>query len=252
MKNEDSVLYVVIPAYNEEANIEQCINDWYPIVSRHSGNGKSRLVIINDGSKDSTYEVMKKLAEELPLFTPLTKTNGGHGHTVLYGYQYAIDNGADYIFQTDSDGQTNPEEFEAFWDFASDFDAVIGNRTVRGDGNDRKFVENTVCFFLKCIFGIKVDDANAPFRLMKASLVDKYIWKIPEDFNIPNIMFTTYFVYLHEKVKFIPISFKPRQGGKNSINVKKIVEIGWKAVGDFRRLRREIDKTKSTAGGDGE
>jgi len=60
---------------------------------------------------------------------------------------------------------------------------------------------------------------------MKASLVDKYIRKLLEDFNIPNIMFTTYFVYYHEKVKFIPITFKPRQGGTNSINIKKIVKI---------------------------
>ena len=48
-------LYVIIPAYNEGMNIEQCIDDWYPIVERHNGNGESRLVIINDGSKDNTY-----------------------------------------------------------------------------------------------------------------------------------------------------------------------------------------------------
>ena len=51
-------LYVIIPAYNEGMNIEQCIDDWYPIVERHNGNGESRLVIINDGSKDNTYEIM--------------------------------------------------------------------------------------------------------------------------------------------------------------------------------------------------
>ena len=77
----------------------------------------------------------------------------------------------DYIFQTDSDGQTNPAEFEQFWAVKEEYDAVIGNRVVRGDGKDRKFVENTVCFLLRLIFGVKVKDANAPFRLMKASLV---------------------------------------------------------------------------------
>lgn len=41
-------LYVIIPAYNEGMNIEQCIDDWYPIVERHNGNGESRLVIINE------------------------------------------------------------------------------------------------------------------------------------------------------------------------------------------------------------
>ena len=246
MKKEE-ILYIVIPAYNEEANIEQCINDWYPIVEKYSGGGDSRLVIIDDGSKDKTFSVMQEYAKTRPLFQPLKKPNGGHGSTVLFGYRYAIENGADYIFQTDSDGQTNPEEFHQFWDAKDQYDAILGNRTVRGDGKDRKFVENTVCFLLRLIFGVKVQDANAPFRLMKVSLVDKYIRKLPEDFNIPNIMFTTYFVYHNEKVKFIPITFKPRQGGTNSINIKKIVKIGWKAVGDFRKLRKEIDDVEEGA-----
>ena len=87
---------------------------------------------------------------------------------------------------------------------------------------------------------VKVSDANAPYRLMKSSLVAKYIDKLPEDFNIPNIMFTTYFVHYKEKVQFIDITFKPRQGGTNSINVKKIVKIGWKAVKDFYKLKKEL------------
>lgn len=205
------------------------------------GGGTSRLVIIDDGSKDSTYSIMQEYAKERPLFTPLTKPNGGHGPTVLYGYRYAIENHADYVFQTDSDGQTNPAEFEAFWNSKDSYDAIIGNRSVRGDGKDRKFVENTVCFLLKLVFGVKVADANAPFRLMKTSVVEKYIKKLPPDFNLPNIMFTTYFVYFKEKVKFIDITFKPRQGGTNSINIKKIFKIGWKALFDFIKLRREIE-----------
>ena len=233
-------LYFIIPAYNEEDNIENCVNDWYPVVEKY-GNTSSRLVIINDGSKDSTYKKLQELATTRPLLAPLTKPNGGHGSTVLYGYRYAIEQGADWIFQTDSDGQTNPDEFEQFWNKRNEYDAILGNRVVRGDGKDRKFVENTVCLLLKMIFGIKVEDANAPFRLMKASLVNKYIDKLPKDFNIPNIMFTTYFVYFKEKVLFLPISFKPREKGTNSINPKKIIRIGWKAVGDFRKLRREID-----------
>lgn len=238
MNSKDSVLYIIIPAYNEEANIEQCINDWYPIVERNSGGGRSRLVIINDGSKDRTYEVLLEYAKTRSLLQPLTKTNGGHGHTVLYGYRYAIEQGADYIFQTDSDGQTNPAEFEAFWKEKDNYDAIIGNRVVRGDGKVRKFVEDTVCFLLKLIFRVKVDDANAPFRLMKTSLVSKYIGRIPEDYNIPNIMFTTYFCYYKENIAFREISFQSRKAGTNSINIKKIIKIGFRAVKDFYNFKK--------------
>lgn len=233
-------LYIVIPAYNESENIDSCIEDWYPVIEKYNEMGNSRLVIINDGSKDNTFEKLRELAKTRPCLQPLNKPNGGHGSTVLFGYRYAIENKADYVFQTDSDGQTDPKEFEQFWNLRHEYDAVIGNRVVRGDGKDRKFVENVVCLLLRIIFGIKVEDANAPFRLMKTKLVARYINKLPKDFNIPNIMFTTYFVYHHEKVKFIPITFKPRQGGVNSINIKRIIKIGWNAVWDFYKLRKEI------------
>ena len=235
-----NMLYIVIPAYNEEENIEQCVNDWYPVVESYDGGGVSRLVIVNDGSKDRTYEKLIKLAETRPLLMPLNKVNGGHGSAVLYGYQYAVDQGADWIFQTDSDCQTDPAEFQAFWDAREEQEAVIGYRPDRGDGKDRKFVEGVVCFLLKMIFGVKVKDANAPFRLMRRELVTKYIQKLPKDFNLPNIMLTTYFVYYGHRVLFLPISFKPRRKGKNSISPKKIIKIGWKAVGGFRRLRKDM------------
>lgn len=234
-------LYIVVPAYNEAENIKNLIDAWYPVIERHNGDNSSRLVIINDGSKDNTYELVKKYTEDKPLLEALTKQNGGHGSTVLYGYRYAIQNDTDYIFQTDSDGQTNPDEFEEFWNLRTEYDAIIGNRSTRQDGESRKFVEKTLLLILKMVFHVSIPDSNAPFRLMKKELVEKYIAKMPEDFNLPNVMLTTYFAYFHEKVKFIEISFKPRQGGTNSINFKKIVKIGWKAVKDFRYLKKHIN-----------
>ena len=234
-------LYIVVPAYNESENIRKLVDDWYPVIEKHDNNGESRLIIINDGSKDYTYEILQELAETRPLLKPLTKSNGGHGPTVLYGYQYAIEHKADYIFQTDSDGQTDPEEFELFWILRNQYDASIGNRSDRQDGFSRKFVEATLLLIIRYMFGVKIPDSNAPFRLMKRELVERYIHKMPENFNLPNVMLTTYFVYFHEKVKFLPITFKPRQGGTNSINIKKIVKIGWQALGDFRILKKHIN-----------
>ena len=233
-------LYIIVPAYNESENIENLVNDWYPVVEKHNGNGTSRLVVINDGSKDNTYDILLELAKTRPLLNPLTKPNGGHGPTLLYGYRYAIDNDADYIFQTDSDGQTNPDEFEEFWNNRNEYDAIIGSRSKRQDGASRKFVESVLLLILRMVFGVKMPDSNAPFRLMKKELVSKYIKKMPEDFNLPNVMLTTYFVYFHEKVKFIEISFKPRQAGTNSINIKKIVKIGKNALKDFKYLKKNI------------
>ena len=233
-------LYIIVPAYNEAENIEKLIGDWYPVVEKHHGNGESRLVLINDGSKDNTYELICDCAKTRPLLLPLTKPNGGHGPSLLYGYHYAIDHRADFVFQTDSDGQTNPTEFEQFWNCRKEYDAVIGARPNRGDGKSRKFVENVLLLILRITFGVKLPDSNAPFRLMKRELLESYIDRLPMNFSLPNVMLTTYFVYFHEKITFIDISFLPRQGGTNSINPKKIVKIGWKAIGDFLWLRQKL------------
>lgn len=233
-------LYIVVPAYNEAANIENLVKDWYPVVEQHDGGGASRLVVVNDGSKDDTYEILLKLAKDRPMLQPLTKKNGGHGPAVLFGYRYAVEKGADFIFQTDSDGQTNPDEFEAFWDKRYEYDAQFGNRTVRGDGQQRAFVEKTLCRLLKHYFKVTIPDSNAPFRLMTRDYVEEYIQKMPADYNLPNVMLTTFGNYYHRKIRFIPISFRPRQGGVNSINVKKIVKIGRQALRDFRKFREEM------------
>lgn len=116
----------------------------------------------------------------------------------------------------------------------------MGNRTIRGDGKDRAFVEKIVCFLLRIYFGINVPDANAPFRLMRTSVVKKYLYKLPSDYNLPNIMMTTYFIYYNEKVKFEGITFKPRQGGVNSINIPNIIKIGWKALHDFSKFKKDM------------
>ena len=235
-------LFIIVPAYNESVNIGSFIQDWYPVIENHNVEGNSKLVIINDGSKDNTYEIIKSYAETRPLLVPLTKQNSGHGSTLLFGYRYALANHADYIFQTDSDGQTNPREFQRFWDIRQKYDAIIGNRLTRQDGLFRKFTQQVLLLILRITFGVRIPDSNAPFRLMKAGLIEKYINKMPKDFNLPNVMLTTYFSYFNEKVKFVEISFKTRQGGKNSINFKRIVKIGWYALGDFIELRKNINE----------
>lgn len=235
-------LYVVMPAYNEEENIESVVEQWYPILK--FGSKESKLVIADAGSVDKTHKILVNLKKKYPQLEIVSKSLKQHGPKVIYLYKYAIKNNADWIFQTDSDGQTNPLEFEEFWKLRNKYDVILGNRTVRGDGKSRAFVEKVVCFLLKLYFGVKVRDANAPFRLMKASVVNKYINNFKEDYNLPNIMMTTYFSYYKEKLTFREITFKPRQGGVNSINIPKIVKIGWNALSDFKNFKRGMKKNE--------
>ena len=237
----ETVLYIVMPAYNEEENIESVIKEWYRVLEDKSE--ESRLVIADSGSTDSTHQIINSLIlHGYPKVEVLSDTGRYHGPKLMALYDYAIQKGAKYIFQTDSDGQTNSDEFVSFWNAREQYDAIFGNRTVRGDGKDRAAVEVIVCMLLRLFFGIRVPDANAPFRLMKAETLQKYLPKLPADYEIPNIMLTTYFAKFEKRVCFKEISFKPRQAGTNSINLAKIVKVGIKALSDFARFRKDMRK----------
>lgn len=241
METKTDRLFIIIPAYNEQDNIRQVLDDWYPVIESHNGNGESRLIIVDDGSKDDTYRIMKKYATDHPLFKPITKTNSGHGATVLYGYHYSLKHDADFVFQTDSDGQTLPSEFEQFWQQREAYDMIIGWRNNRQDGESRVFVTRVLRLVIRICFGVSVKDANTPFRLMKADTLRRYIDLIPKDFNLSNVILSVIYAKKGCRVKYLPITFRPRQGGINSINMKKIFKIGRQALKDFRQINRVLN-----------
>lgn len=240
-------VYFVMPAYNESENIKQTVAQWYPVIEKINSccEASAVLCIANDGSKDNTFEIMDSLKGSYPSFEPLNKQNSGHGATVLYLYRHAIANGADYIFQTDSDGQTSPEEFWKMWEHRHKYDIQIGNRKGREDGGSRIFVTKVLKLVVWLMFHEWVVDANTPFRLMQRDKLKAIMDVIPENYFLCNVAIAAIAQKWGYKMKFYPITFRPRQGGVNSINMKRIIKIGWKALGDFWTINNNLKNKKS-------
>lgn len=239
-RQEMNKLFIVIPAYNEEDNISMVASEWHEVVVKTGA--ESKLLIIDDGSKDKTYKVLTELAKKLPQLIIVTKINSGHGATILFGYNYALEQKADYIFQTDSDGQTNSEEFWQFWEQRDKFSVLIGYRNHREDGFFRILVTKTLKIILWCIFGLDIVDANTPFRLMQADVLRKYISQVPQEYNLSNVILTVLFVMYEENVNFIRISFRQRQSGVSFVNPKKILKIGIRSIKDFICIKKILMK----------
>ena len=236
-------LYLVMPAYNEEANIEDVVRQWHPVAERvNAEGGEARVVIANDGSKDGTFSILSQLQNSYKYLLPLDKPNSGHGATVLYLYRYALEHGADYVFQTDSDGQTLPDEFWQMWEHRHDYDFQIGTRGGRQDGFSRIVVTRTLRIVVWLMFHVWVKDANTPFRLMNAKRLQAVMEYIPQDFFLANVAVSAIAVKKKEKIGWYPITFRPRQGGVNSINLKRIFKIGLKSLGDFRKINKSLAK----------
>lgn len=239
-------IYFVMPAYNEEENIEDVVRQWHPVCEKINAEGHTaQLVIANDGSRDNTYKILLGLQKKFRHLVALDKPNSGHGATVLFLYHYAIDHGANYIFQTDSDGQTLPEEFWPMWENREKYDFQIGTRGGRQDGASRVFVTKTLRLVVWQIFHVWVKDANTPFRLMKVEKLQPILDIMPKDYNLANVAVSAIAVRWKYNIGWYPITFRPRQGGVNSINMKRIFGIGEKALIDFHAINKSLKKRKN-------
>ncbi len=224
-------LWVIMPVYNEEEAIEFVINEWVNTLEK--SNIQYTLCLFNDGSKDGTLEKINQLAAKYPSIKVVDKANSGHGQTCVYGYQMALENGADWIFQIDSDGQCDPQYFEKFIPFTENYQSIYGIRKTRDDGMQRTIVSHFVTIFTLVATGKWVRDPNVPYRLIHKDIMKQIAYSVPNDFHLANIFVSVRCAKL-SKIKWIPIHFRDRMGGTASVKTFSFVKHGFKL---FKQLR---------------
>jgi dolichol-phosphate mannosyltransferase len=236
-------LVAVMPVYNEAANIGPVVREWFACLEKVAPD--FLLLAVNDGSADDTAAILEALARELgPRLRLVNKQNSGHGQSCRYGYESALIESPKWILQIDSDGQCDPVYFESFYKNRSDYDCVFGYRRTRADGIGRVIISIACRSLLWITTGTHLKDPNVPYRLIRANALRTALRSIPQDFNLQNIALT--FLLKREPAlrwKYLPIHFRARQGGENSINYRKIVEMGINLLRDFSRITHEDSHT---------
>ena len=207
---------LVIPVYNEEACIENVIRSW------HQGlNFKKvphEIIIINDGSKDNTGEILDYLSSEIKELKVIHQENGGHGNAITNGYYHAIRSDKDYIFQVDSDDQFLPQDFFLLWEKRTQSPFVIGIRRARKDHWSRKLISFTLSTLIFDFFDVDIYDANIPFRLFKREYLESLYYAIPRNNFAPNIFISIMAIkHLGKKTPQIPVHHIQRRTGTNSL-----------------------------------
>ena len=229
-------LAVVMPVYNEEANIEAVVNEWVDELGRLGISFE--VLAVNDGSRDGTGAVLQRLAERYPGgVVPVEKANAGHGRACRAGYLLAVERGAEWALQIDSDGQCDPQFFAAFWRERAEADAVFGVRTSRDDGTIRVLISGICHAATSLLCGMDLKDVNVPYRLMRTSVLQEALARVPGDFDMQNTALT---LALRRRPtlrwKYLPIHFRDRQGGTNSINLRRIAAMGWELLRNLHRI----------------
>jgi glycosyltransferase involved in cell wall biosynthesis len=161
-------LSIVLPAYNEEGNIERAVRESF--AGAANAGLSCEVVVVNDGSRDGTASILKRLQEERgPGLRVLEHpTNLGYGVALRDGFRATR---GDLVFYTDSDNQFDLGELKDFIPLMADHDVILGHRIDRQDPWLRKFVSGGFNQLSSFAFGMKVRDLNCSFKLFRGDLI---------------------------------------------------------------------------------
>jgi glycosyltransferase involved in cell wall biosynthesis len=165
-------LSIVLPAYNEEANIGPMIEACLEVLPKLTDDYE--VIVVDDGSLDATSAAAEEWVErrypEVRLL--VHERNLGYGAAVRSGLQHA---GKALVFYTDADRQFDVEELIYFLPMARDHDLVIGFRVYRYDSVLRSAASWVYNRLVSLLFRVRVRDVDCAFKLMRAEVRDKLL-----------------------------------------------------------------------------
>ena len=213
-------ILLVIPAYNEEANILKTYKD---IVKYNKENNTNYdVVVINDGSKDKTEQILRdNNINHIQLIHNL-----GIGGAVQTGYKYAYEHNYDIAIQYDGDGQHDvnyvKEVIKPIEDGKADF--VIGSRFVKQlsgfrTSTARRLGIKVISFFIKLVTGIKIYDTTSGFRAANKKIITDFAASYPLEY--PEPITTVELAKKGYRIEEVAVNMKERTGGKSSIHTWK-------------------------------
>jgi len=173
-------LSIIIPAYNEEKRIEKTLFDLRDYLKRQSFDYE--VIIINDGSKDKTNKIIKRIVGEWKNYRIIGyQKNRGKGAAVKYGVQHSR---GDRILFVDADGSTPPDEFESFKPYLDKFQIIIGSRHLvksyvkRRQPASRILVARLSNLIIRLILGLNFKDTQCGFKLFERTTATKLFSKM--------------------------------------------------------------------------
>ncbi len=165
------------------------------------------------------------------------QTNQGHGPAVLQGYREAIDAGALWVFQVDSDGQFTPDDFEALWREREYSPFVLGYRKNRVDAWLRKILSGVNRRLTEVLLRVRLRDPNVPYRLMKADLLGMLMAYGPKWVFAPNAILSAMAAGSGLAVREVAVRHRARRAGQASIGGRKAVTLGFRCFAEMLRFR---------------
>ena len=220
-KRSDSI--VIIPTYNEKENVEA-------IIRAVTGQEKPfDVLIIDDGSPDGTASIVRSLMQdEMKECLHLIEREGklGLGTAYIRGFQWALENGYEYIFEMDADFSHNPADLPRLYKACAEegYDVAVGSRYISGVNvvnwpMGRVLMSYYASAYVRTILGISLRDTTAGFVC--------YRRKVLETMRLDRIRFKGYAFQIEMKytalrlgfrIKEVPVIFVNRELGTSKMS----------------------------------
>lgn len=227
------VLYVVVPCYNEEEVLEETTKrlkeKLNTLIKNKKISKESKVMYVNDGSKDNTWELIKKINKQEKLFTGISLSrNRGHQNALLAGLMNAK-NYADVVISMDADLQDDINAIDEMIDkYDKGNDIVYAVRSSRK--KDTWFKKTTAQGFYKFMrfMGVDVVYNHADYRLTSKRVLEAF-----EDYREVNLFLRGMFPLVGYKSDVVYYERKERFAGESKYPLKKMLNFAWDGITSF-------------------
>ena len=232
MKNQKA-LYIVVPCYNEEEVLlettKQLDNKIKKLIEKGIVSNQSRVMYVNDGSKDKTWELIEKISKEHEYFTGISLSrNRGHQNALLAGLMTAKEH-ADVVISMDADLQDDINAIDEMLEkYHNGCDIVYGVRSSRK--KDSWFKKTTAQGFYKFmkLMGIDIVYNHADYRLTSKRVLEHF-----SDYKEVNLFLRGMFPLIGYQSDIVYYERKERVAGTSKYPLKKMFIFAWDGITSF-------------------
>jgi glycosyltransferase involved in cell wall biosynthesis len=237
-----SVLTFIMPAYNEEGDIADAIDDVrkaaFDLVPGCT------ILVVDDGSRDRTGQIVDAISAADPRVRVIHKPNGGHGSALIAGLNAAA---SEFVFLLDSDRQIPMDHFAEFWKAAPGRDAVIGVRARRHDPRGRVVLAKIIQIAIFGLFGVWLRDANVPYKLLRLSVWKSASRLVPVDTLAPSLFIAIFMRFAGAQIVEKEVAHRQRDTGEVSIRHLKLARFCLKGFGQLLHFRWRLARGLASA-----
>jgi dolichol-phosphate mannosyltransferase len=226
--------WLILPTYNEAENLQAIVTAAGEVLARAAQEG-FRVLVVDDGSPDGTGRIADGLAAEHEWVQVLHRSEkNGIGPAYLAGFRHALDHGAGYLMEMDSDFSHDPADLARLLQAVRDgADLALGSRYVPGGGVEewgllRRFISEGGSTYARLVLGLRVKDLTGGFKCFRREVLEAIHF---DGVRSQGYAFQVELTYRAVRAGFhvveVPIVFKDRERGQSKMSWRIAAEAMW-------------------------